>query len=90
MEKETGKQSSSVDVNARSLHAQQYLESVFTVGRRWGRGKPHLTALWSSADIVVVLLDEADVFLEQRGISSLERNALVSGGCNTLTAGSES
>jgi hypothetical protein len=28
---------------------------------------------------VVVLLDEADVFLEQRSLLNLERNALVSG-----------
>jgi hypothetical protein len=31
---------------------------------------------------LVVLLDEADVFLEERGLTDLERNALVSG---TLT-----
>ena len=29
----------------------------------------------------VVLLDEADVFLEQRSLQQLERNALVSGKC---------
>jgi hypothetical protein len=29
--------------------------------------------------MLVVLLDEADVFLEQRKISDLQRNALVSG-----------
>jgi hypothetical protein len=28
---------------------------------------------------LVVLLDEADVFLEQRSFANLERNALVSG-----------
>jgi hypothetical protein len=28
---------------------------------------------------VVLLLDEADVFLEERGIADLERNSLVSG-----------
>ena len=30
---------------------------------------------------VVLLLDEADVFLEQRSLSDLERNSLVSGQC---------
>jgi hypothetical protein len=34
--------------------------------------------LWSLT-IPVVLLDEADVFLEQRSFANLERNALVSG-----------
>lgn len=29
--------------------------------------------------LAVVLLDEADIFLEQRSLASLERNALVSG-----------
>jgi hypothetical protein len=29
--------------------------------------------------ILVVLLDEADVFLEQRTLADLQRNALVSG-----------
>jgi hypothetical protein len=35
-------------------------------------GKLHLT-------ILVVLLDEADVFLEERSLADMERNALVSG-----------
>jgi hypothetical protein len=39
------------------------LGSVFHLGRRWG---------------CVVLLDEADVFLEERALSDLARNALVS------------
>lgn len=42
---------------------EKNLESVFHLGRRWG---------------CVVLLDEADVFLEQRSLSDLSRNALVS------------
>ena len=33
----------------------------------------------------VVLLDEADVFLEQRSFANLERNALVSGEPNDRT-----
>jgi hypothetical protein len=35
-------------------------------------GMLHLT-------ILVVLLDEADVFLEERSLADMERNALVSG-----------
>ncbi|KAH8722459.1 P-loop containing nucleoside triphosphate hydrolase protein, partial [Phaeosphaeriaceae sp. PMI808] len=42
---------------------EKYLESVFHLSKIWG---------------CVVLLDEADVFLEQRTLNDLERNALVS------------
>ncbi|KAH8662869.1 hypothetical protein BGZ60DRAFT_506493 [Tricladium varicosporioides] len=43
--------------------AEQYLESVLNLGKTWD---------------CVVLLDEADVFLEQRSLEDLQRNALVS------------
>jgi hypothetical protein len=46
-----------------ATEVEKNLESVFHLGRRWG---------------CVVLLDEADVFLEQRSLSDLARNALVS------------
>ncbi|KAL7906381.1 AAA family ATPase [Trichoderma velutinum] len=42
---------------------ENYLESVLHLGKTWG---------------CVVLLDEADVFLEQRSLEDLHRNALVS------------
>ncbi|CCF46130.1 AAA family ATPase [Colletotrichum higginsianum] len=42
---------------------EKYLESVLHLGKTWG---------------CVVLLDEADVFLEQRSLEDLKRNALVS------------
>ncbi|THX66544.1 P-loop containing nucleoside triphosphate hydrolase protein [Aureobasidium pullulans] len=42
---------------------ERYLDSVLHIGRVWG---------------CVVLLDEADVFLEERSPMNLERNALVS------------
>ncbi|KAI9662249.1 MAG: hypothetical protein M1821_008415 [Bathelium mastoideum] len=51
------------DVGTNAKDVEEYLESVFQLGRTWG---------------CVVLLDEADVFLEQRSSASLERNALVS------------
>ena len=35
---------------------------------------------------LVVLLDEADVFLEQRSLEDLKRNALISGSYNTRTS----
>jgi hypothetical protein len=46
-----------------ATEVENNLESVFHLGRRWG---------------CVVLLDEADVFLEERALSDLARNALVS------------
>ncbi|KAJ5719268.1 hypothetical protein N7493_007723 [Penicillium malachiteum] len=51
------------DVGTNAEQVEKYLESVLYLGRIWG---------------CVVLLDEADVFLEQRSLEDLERNALVS------------
>ncbi|KAF5628953.1 aaa family atpase [Fusarium sp. NRRL 52700] len=51
------------DMGTKPEMVEKYLESVL-----------HLGATWDC----VVLLDEADVFLEQRSLASLERNALVS------------
>jgi hypothetical protein len=50
------------------------------LGKTWGCGKPSVAvkATWKLKSSVV-LLDEADVFLERRQISDLQRNALVSG-----------
>lgn len=51
------------DVGTKAEDVERYLESVLHLGKIWG---------------CVVLLDEADVFLEQRSLEDLERNALVS------------
>ncbi|KAF5597742.1 aaa family atpase [Fusarium subglutinans] len=51
------------DVGTKAEEVERYLEVVSLLGKTWG---------------CVVLLDEADVFLEQRKLDSLERNALVS------------
>jgi AAA+ superfamily predicted ATPase len=51
------------DVGTQAEDVERYLQSVFILGKRWN---------------CVVLLDEADVFLEQRGLEDLRRNALVS------------
>ncbi|KAK3367636.1 hypothetical protein B0H63DRAFT_489537 [Podospora didyma] len=51
------------DVGVKPEDVEKYLESVLHLGKIWG---------------CVVLLDEADVFLEQRTLTDLERNALVS------------
>ncbi|KAJ0161401.1 hypothetical protein CTA2_6291 [Colletotrichum tanaceti] len=51
------------DIGTEPRDVEKYLESVLHLGKAWG---------------CVVLLDEADVFLEQRGLEDLKRNALVS------------
>ncbi|KAI1087940.1 hypothetical protein F5B19DRAFT_33422 [Rostrohypoxylon terebratum] len=51
------------DIGTKAEEVEKYLESVFYLGRLWD---------------CVVLLDEADIFLEKRSIEDLDRNALVS------------
>ncbi|RBA15443.1 hypothetical protein FPRO05_12517 [Fusarium proliferatum] len=51
------------DIGTNPEAVEKYLESVLHLGKIWG---------------CIVLLDEADVFLEQRTLTDLERNALVS------------
>lgn len=51
------------DVGTKAEEVEKYLESVLHLGQTWD---------------CVVLLDEADVFLEQRSLADLQRNALVS------------
>ncbi|PTB53826.1 hypothetical protein M431DRAFT_6109 [Trichoderma harzianum CBS 226.95] len=51
------------DIGTSAQDVENYLEIVLHLGKTWG---------------CVVLLDEADVFLQQRSLHNLERNALVS------------
>jgi len=51
------------DIGTNPQEVETYLESVLNLGKTWE---------------CVVLLDEADVFLEQRSLADLQRNALVS------------
>lgn len=57
------------DIGTKPEAVEKYLESVFHLGKTWD---------------CVVLLDEAEVFLEQRTLNDLERNALVSVFLRTL------
>ncbi|PLN81396.1 P-loop containing nucleoside triphosphate hydrolase protein [Aspergillus taichungensis] len=50
------------DIGTHPEEVEQYLESALHLGKIWG---------------CVVLLDEADVFLQERTLSDLKRNALV-------------
>ncbi|KAK1983518.1 ATPase [Colletotrichum cereale] len=51
------------DIGTKAEEVEKYLDVVLLLGKTWG---------------CVVLLDEADVFLEERTLKDLERNALVS------------
>ncbi|RAL17337.1 ATP-binding protein [Aspergillus homomorphus CBS 101889] len=51
------------DIGTKPVDVERYLEKMLRLGRTWG---------------CVILLDEADVFLKERTLSDLERNALVS------------
>ncbi|KAH7363703.1 hypothetical protein BKA66DRAFT_444623 [Pyrenochaeta sp. MPI-SDFR-AT-0127] len=51
------------DIGTEPDKVEQYLQLVFELGKRWN---------------CVLLLDEADVFLEERTLTDLQRNSLVS------------
>jgi hypothetical protein len=51
-------------LGSKAEHVQKKLDDFFALGERWG---------------AIILLDEADVYLEQRSHENLERNGLVSG-----------
>lgn len=57
------------DIGTEPERVEEYLESVLHIGKTWG---------------CVVLLDEADVFLEERSLDNIQRNALVSVFLRTL------
>jgi SpoVK/Ycf46/Vps4 family AAA+-type ATPase len=52
------------DIGTESQGVEEYFRSVFCIGGAWG---------------CVILLDEADVFLEGRTKTDMQRNALASG-----------
>lgn len=60
---------------------EQYLETILHLGKTWDCGMVTPFSYFIEADtkLLVLLLDEADVFLEERTLSDLERNSLVSG-----------
>jgi SpoVK/Ycf46/Vps4 family AAA+-type ATPase len=51
------------DIGTTAVVVEKYLETALYLSKTWG---------------CVVLLDEADVFLEERSLRNLERNAIVS------------
>tara|TARA_R110002060_G_scaffold20051_2_gene27290 strand:+ start:101 stop:328 length:228 start_codon:yes stop_codon:yes gene_type:complete len=57
------------DIGIEVDKVEQYLERVLYLGKKWN---------------CVLLLDEADVFLEERSLNDLKRNSLVSGQFSAL------
>lgn len=61
---------------------ERYLGNVLYLGKQWNSGiinSPKFIAILSLTTTIVLLLDEADVFLEERSLSDLHRNSLVAG-----------
>ena len=72
------------DIGTNADAVEKYLTTVLYLGKTWNCGKSHsycsLVPLRRKCSCsLVLLLDEADVFLEERSMSDLERNSLVSG-----------
>lgn len=68
-------------INKLVLYANSFstLKSCHFLERHGDAVSSHVVMRMLYLLLLVVLLDEADVFLEQRKLDSLERNALVSG-----------
>jgi len=69
------------DVGTKPEVVEKYLNTVLHLGQKWNCGthSPYLSHPRLLTQPLVLLLDEADVFLEQRSLSDLKRNSLVSG-----------
>lgn len=69
------------DIGTKSEIVENYLRSVFALGKKWNCGLMQWDSFRNKCanQRAVLLLDEADVFLEERTLSDLKRNSLVSG-----------
>lgn len=66
------------DIGTNPEAVEKYLKHVLWLGKNWDCGascSPGLRELLTGA---VVLLDEAEVFLQERATNDIQRNALVS------------
>ncbi|KAK7953074.1 P-loop containing nucleoside triphosphate hydrolase protein [Apiospora saccharicola] len=63
---------------------EKYLNSVLHLGKKWNCGKLPYPNSPVKLPYYLLLLDEADIFLEERSLSDLERNSLVSVFLRTL------
>ncbi len=67
------------DIGTDAAAVERYLNNVLTLAKTWNYSKSQLLFKRELLKGVVLLLDEADVFLEERSMSDLKRNSLVSG-----------
>ena len=73
------------DIGTNAEAVEKYLQTILYLGKTWNCGKwdnckkKSLSTLLTYFYVIVLLLDEADIFLEERTLSDLERNSLVSG-----------
>jgi hypothetical protein len=70
------------DIGTKADDVEKYLQTVLYLGKIWNCGKSDTTFVPPRIIMLtfpVLLLDEADIFLEERTIADLERNSLVSG-----------
>jgi len=83
------------DIGTSPEAVEKYLNSVLYLGKKWNCGMSNSMSNVATSQLFtdntnppVLLLDEADVFLEERSLSDLERNSLVSGTQPTLPSNS--
>jgi hypothetical protein len=70
------------DLGTKATDVEKYMQTVLYLGKTWNCGKvTDCFGINYELTVIVLLLDEADVFLEERttGYPDLERNSLVSG-----------
>ena len=69
------------DIGTNAEAVEKYLQTILYLGKTWNCGKKfkHIHIPRLKKIPIVLLHDEADVFLEERTLSDLERNSLVSG-----------
>jgi hypothetical protein len=70
------------DIVTKPEDVERYLKSVLRIGKVWDCGESNYLSNFSDYSLKkspVVLLDEAEVFLQERSLQDINRNALVSG-----------
>ncbi len=72
------------DIGTQPDQVEMYLKSALNIGARWDCGmyttmESKITGVSCLCYLLVVLMDEAEVFLQERTLNDLNRNALVAG-----------
>jgi hypothetical protein len=68
------------DIGTNAEAVEKYLQTILYLGKTWNCGMfDKQFTLFRLIKYIVLLLDEADVFLEERSLADFERNSFVSG-----------